>query len=165
MHTTSARVTLIISVLALATAGSCHPQEERTREMPSDQLEPALVSLYQALDSDFPEQVREVVRDSARFRTVWDLSCCRRTGPTPRPEIDFTRYMVVLAVDSRRVLVDSVVIESVSEDNVSLRVRVLSDQTCGPVQVITSPVHLLRVPRSDREVVFENRAIRGPNCL
>jgi len=152
-------------ILALLAIGSCHQREESTREARQPESVPGLVSLYQGLDSGFLEQVREVVRDSARFRAVWDLSCCLRNQRRPRPEIDFTRYMVVLAVDSRGVLGDSVIIQQVSEDNGSLRVRVISDQRCLPVQVRTRPVHLVRVPLRRDAAVFDNQAVRGPNCM
>jgi len=152
-------------VLALLAIGSCHQREESTREARQAESGPDLVSLYQGLDSGFLEQMREVVRDSARFRAVWDLSCCLRNQRRPRPEIDFTRYMVVLAVDSRGVLGDSVIIQQVSEDNGSLRVRVISDQRCLPVQVRTRPVHLVRVPLRRDAAVFDNQAVRGPNCM
>lgn len=151
----------------LLSLGGCHHrtetstwQTEGRNDSPS-----ALVSLYKGYNSGFTGTVREVVRDSDRWRAVWALSCCSRHEPTPFSEIDFSRYLVILAAGPRGVLGDSVVIDRVIETGGLLHVHVVAYQNCLPVQIVAEPIHLARIPRGGRESVFENEVVRGPNCI
>jgi len=145
----------------------CHHRTEQSVSSAAQRTDsaPGFESLYKGLNGGPIGGAREVVRDSTRWRAVWNASCCSRSPVTPFPEVDFARYMLIFAADPRRVLGDSVVIDQVSETRGSLRVRVISYQHCNPGQISTRPVHLVRVLRSEREVVFDNEALRGPNCI
>jgi hypothetical protein len=161
--------------LAVACASSSQPSgaPPATRPEPSESRksgagDPAsrgFVTLYKARDSDFIGTVREIVRDSARWGAVWDSSSNRRDPAAPLPEIDFERSMVVLAAGPRGGTGDAVLINQVTDSGTTLQVRVTAYQKCSPLQMVTRPVHLVRVRRSQRKAVFENRWVRGSNCI
>jgi hypothetical protein len=123
-----------------------------------------LVTIYKARRSGFTGTVREVVRDSSRWRAVWDSSGGRDARDSI-PAIDFRRSMLVVAAGPRGGPGDAVLINQVTESGKTLHVRVTAYQHCSPLQMITEPVHVVRVRRSQRKAVFENRLVRGSNCL
>ncbi len=157
---------LICSWALCLSLGGCHHRTEQSASSAERTDSTAdFDGLYKGLNGGPIGGTREVLRDSTRWRAVWKASCCSRKPATPIPEMDFARYIVVFAADPRGVLGDSVIIDQANESQGSLRVQVISYKNCLPGQISTCPAHLIRIPRSGREVVFENNVIRGPNCI
>jgi hypothetical protein len=113
--------------------------------------------LLQAQYSGIPEPRRVVIRDPAAWETLWDEA--RRVGSLPpAPSVDFTRDMVlVVAMGLRptggyRISVDAVYR---AHGGVFVVVREISPGAGAMVtQVLTAPLDLVRVPRTDEAVTF-----------
>jgi hypothetical protein len=155
---------VLISV-GLLIAGCHHRAGSRVAVGEQGDSAVGFLSLYKSRNGGPPAGVREVIRDSIRWRQVWNATCCSVSAVVPIPRVDFTNYMVLLAGDSHSSGGDSVVIDQVTETAALVRVRVQSYQHCHPIDVVTRPVHLVRISRTKRKVVFDNQAIRGPNCI
>jgi hypothetical protein len=128
--------------------------------------DPAFTNVYKSGDSDFIRTVREVVRDSTRWQAVWDSASQRRRDQSfPLPRVDFDRDMLILAASPRGGPGDSVVIGPVRESGKMLQVRVTAYSHCNPGRARTHPVHIVRVRRSERQPVFDNKVVQGFNCV
>ena len=126
--------------------------------------EPGFISLSKGRDSRLLGAVGEVIRDSSRWHAVWDL--IPRSNPPPSaPYVDFGREMLLLAAGPTGGPGDSVVIERVTESSKTLQVRVTAYQQCSAAQMVKLPYHVVRVRRSARKPVFENRFVRAPHCM
>jgi hypothetical protein len=79
--------------------------------------------------------------------------------------VNFDRDMVIVASTARGAPGDSVVIGSVAESGKMLQVQVTAYSHCNPGQARTHPVHIVRVRRSERKPVFDNKVVRGFNCV
>jgi hypothetical protein len=104
---------------------------------------------------------RLVIRDAAAWAQLWDRM---KTGspPVPRPDVDFTSEMLIVAAlgersDGRY----SILIDSVAPDSTELRavVRLITaGRGCVWTTAVTQPVDIVRVPRREASVRFEDRA-------
>jgi len=127
--------------------------------------EPGFVSLLKGPDSRlYHLAVGEVIRDSSRWHAVWGVISRVNLAP-PAPYVDFEREMLVLVAGPTGGPGDSVVIERVTESSRGLRVWVTAYQQCSPLILVKAPYHVVRVRRSPRKPVFENRLVRGPQCM
>jgi len=111
------------------------------------------------------DQLRLVVRDRAAWEDIWKR--IHSIGPshlpdpaTPAlPEIDFSREMVIVAAMGQRptsgygIIIDRAY---AYERNYRLEVLVrnVENRKCGGLTVVTSPVDIVRLPKTDRSVVF-----------
>lgn len=146
--------------------GGCHRRAEKSgleSEVPTDSG-PSFITLYKSPSSYFIGTVRVVIRDSTRWRAAWDSAYRYKYTATQFPEVDFHRYMLLLAADPGRGG-DSIVIDQVTASPETLHVHVTSFEHCHPPDVSTHPVHVVRVLRSERAPVFENEIVRGFNCI
>jgi hypothetical protein len=118
------------------------------------------------VNSGLTESTRLVVRDAATWKTTWSRIWTAIPAP-PLPTIDFSREMViVVGLGTRPTSGHAIVIESAATEGGSLNVVVRTD-TPGPgclsAQMLTSPVDVARVPRSDATVQFSDRNVTR-NC-
>lgn len=115
---------------------------------------------YSGLD----DSARMVVRDAASWRAKWhEINREMRPVP-PLPSVDFSREMVVVAALGRRpsggwsIVVDSALWRS---DATEVFVRQLAPgRGCFTSAAISSPVDVVRLPRTDAPVRFRERLVR-----
>ncbi len=150
--------------LVLGLAACQHRQVSGTGSGDESDARLGFATLYQGDDSHFIRTVRELVRDSTRWHAVWD-SAYRRVSATPPPEVNFDRHMLILAASPRGGGGDSVVIGPVRESRKILHVGVTTYHHCHPPDISTHPVHIVRIRRSERRPVFDNKVVWGFNCV
>ena len=100
--------------------------------------------------SGFPGPLRRVVRDEATWREAWTLLWRGQSPTPPRPPIDFTHEIVVVAALGERPTNGySIVIDSAVTNGQRLIVWVhaaVDAPGCAGADVLTQPVDLARVP-------------------
>jgi hypothetical protein len=101
---------------------------------------------------------QEVIRDKEAFAKVWDELQARSRPRPSLPEIDFAREMLVLVtLGQRRTGGFSIEVVNVEVRQDRLRVGVRR-QNPAPgamvIEVLTSPFHLVAVPKSDLRPEF-----------
>jgi hypothetical protein len=109
-----------------------------------------------------------VIRSKARWRDVWNqLNAGVQTMPPtgaqypPPPAVDFRRSMLLVVLQGQRGSGGhSIAVTRVSKLASQLVVRVEERSPgagCMTAAVMTAPYHVVRVPRSNRSVVFTHR--------
>ncbi len=119
-----------------------------------DPVTPMVREVY----TGFNEPARTVVRDSRRWAEVWARTFVGRAEVPPRPPIDFSREMVVVAAQGAQgssgydISIDRA---ASSDDGIAVYVTTTSPgERCVVLAVITSPVVIVRIPRSESDVRF-----------
>jgi len=118
--------------------------------------EPRTISL---LKGGISKRSRLVIRNSERFNDLWEQIVGPREDKPGPPEVDFSREMLIVAAMGERPSGGyEIVITGACEVDNQLEVHVRSsDYTkCGGMQtaVLTAPVDIVRLPKSDLPVVF-----------
>ena len=116
------------------------------------------------------DQVRLVVRDRDAWLDVWKrINTVRdpRLGPDPippLPEIDFSREIVVVAAMGRRPTGGYFIsIDGAYERDNLVEVVVRSVETrCGGFTILTAPLVIVRLPKTERSVVFREIEVAVP---
>ena len=115
-------------------------------------------------NSSMLDALRVVIRDREAWLDFWKRSYRPNPELPPSPEIDFSREMIVVAALGQRPNSGyGIIIESAYErDNqLEINVRSISLKGCGVWTVITSPIDIVRIPKTERPVVFrEIEAVR-----
>ena len=119
------------------------------------------------------DQLRLVVRDRDGWLDVWkrihrpNPNRGSYPEPPPLPEIDFSREIVVVAAMGRRPSsAYAIIIDAAYERNDRLEVVVRSVENrkgCGAYTIITAPVDIVRLPKTERPVVFREIDV-VPDC-
>jgi hypothetical protein len=156
----SSRHSLSLSLFLLALiATSCSPGPN-----PGSQASPIdATEVYKAGQSGFEGVGRELVSDSLRWEAIWEGKDAPMRG-VPLPPIDFTRYSVLVAAGPPMNVGDSVEIDSVRIHGDRITARVTHYARCLPVQLITVPVDMVRVPRGPRRLKVVEREVRALTC-
>ena len=146
---------VIIAVLFIACTGSISDPPTGTR-IPLARLSstPLSLSFYSGIGQ--PERL--VVRDSAKWHTVW-ASIWSGTTPMPAtPNVDFTKEMVIVAaLGSRSTGGYSIVLDSAMATSAGLVVWIGTSSPgarCVTTQAFTAPVDVARIQRIDEPVDF-----------
>ena len=117
------------------------------------------------------DQLRIVVRDRDTWVEVWKRI---NSGPNsqnapPMPEIDFTQEILVVAAMGFRptsgyqITIDAAYLIE-SYPRLEVVVRSVENTRCGGFTVITAPIDIVRIPRTDRPVVFRETQVVA-DCL
>ena len=112
--------------------------------------------------SGFTESARLVVRDAAHWSTVW-AQIHATVSPLPaRPEVDFSREMIIVAAMGGRnsggfgILIDDAT--AIGLDGVAVTVRSIAPGSrCLVTGALTAPVDVARLPRRTGVVQFTER--------
>jgi hypothetical protein len=111
-----------------------------------------------------------VVRDHDAWLNVWKriYQVVPSNGPYPElPEIDFSREMVIVAaMGLRPSTAYAIIIDSAYERNDRLEVVVRSVENrkgCMAFAMMTAPVDIVRLPKTERAVVFREIEV-VPEC-
>jgi len=123
---------------------------------------PVLDSLSRLLheeNSGLKDPVRTVIRDSSAWQEWWRRVTANHRQPVPVPPVDFRREMVVLVgLGTQRSTGYEVSVVSVRQVGATLQVRVqvslLGAGPCMAGMAVTSPVDVIRIPRSGGVVTF-----------
>ncbi|HEY9226698.1 MAG TPA: protease complex subunit PrcB family protein [Gemmatimonadaceae bacterium] len=112
------------------------------------------------------DSLRAVVRDSSRWRQLWDR-INQPFYPRPAlPPIDFRREMIVVAgLGARPSAGYDVVIETVEQDSTGIEVglrRASPAPGCPVAAVTTQPLDIARIPASGQPVRFRERTVVVP---
>jgi hypothetical protein len=115
-------------------------------------------------NSGFRDPIREVVRDSSRWRAIRDtLYPDLKAGSEPL--VNFGREMLVVAAGPHSGAGDSVVITGITHSQQDMKVSVVLYQGCSPAQISTRPFHVVRIPRWQGKPVFEEQVVIDPECI
>ena len=118
-----------------------------------------------SMSSGIWDQFRVVVRDRDAWFDVWkrihrfDPHRGPHPEPPPLPEIDFSREMlIVAAMGARPTSGYAIIIDAAyaHERNYRLEVvvRSVENRKCGGFTVMTAPIDIVRLAKTERNVVF-----------
>jgi hypothetical protein len=125
-----------------------------------------------AANSFLWDPLRVVIRDGDTWRDMWKRihSPAPGRGPYPElppiPEIDFSREMIVVVAMGRQPnSAFAIIIDGAYErdDRLEIVVRSVSGKGCLAYSIITAPVDIVRLPRTERSVVFRETEV-VPDC-
>lgn len=115
-------------------------------------------SIYASPQSGVDAPLRAVVRDADEWEAVWRRISADRSPPPARPEVDFSRTMlIVVGLGTRRSGGYAARISRVAEgaDGVAVTVEeVMPGPGCIVTQALTAPVIVVSVERVDATVSF-----------
>jgi hypothetical protein len=165
----SYRALLPLSAIMLVILGACGggsgPEPPAPPENPMLPLA-ANAQLYYDDRGGITDSVRTVVLDDEGWAEEWEQATARRAEPPPRPEVDFERYMVLIAAAGRmdpgdRIQVDSAGVrtERTTEDEEEVfEVIIRTVRGCGTLRADIHPLTIVRLPRFDGRVGFVERS-------
>jgi hypothetical protein len=115
--------------------------------------------------SGFHAPAQSVIADSASWSTAWERLYDGVRPKPPRPTVDFTTEVVVLAALGARpsggysIWIDSIV---TFEAGAKVYVTALAPGSgCGVTLAFSQPVHLVRAVRPATPTLFEERSVDG----
>lgn len=119
--------------------------------------------------SGIGEKLRMVIRDRDAWREMWKRIHSPNHGYgsvtelPPLPEIDFSREMIVVAaMGGQPSSAYAIVVDGAYErdDRLEIVVRSVSPgKGCMALAVVTAPVDVVRMPKTERSVVFRETEI------
>jgi hypothetical protein len=119
------------------------------------------------------DQLRVVIRDRDAWLDLWkrihrpDPNRGPYPEPPPLPEFDFSREMIVVAAMGLRPTSSyAIIIDGAYERDNRLEVVVRSVENrkgCAAYTIITAPVDIVRLPKTERPVVFREIEV-VPDC-
>jgi hypothetical protein len=126
---------------------------------------PSGARLFHAQASTYSQPTRLIVRDGTQWPEVWltVTDASPSVGPA-RPDIDFSREMVVVAGAGSRPGGDEISIDSIAERSGLLRVVVTTQQMCQGTLWMGAPIVVVRVPRVEGSVQFVERVGLSQEC-
>jgi hypothetical protein len=114
-----------------------------------------LTDIAKGADSQISQSRRVAVKDDAAWQALWQEHA---GSDKVRPTVDFTKEMVLGAFAGEHLTAGYVVtIQNMQprDNQILVNVREASPGPGGvTAQVLTTPFHLVRVPRQDKEIVF-----------
>jgi PrcB C-terminal len=150
-------------------------QENQGRQVPITPMGPRLPGPRTSFTTGCYvwDQLRVVIRDRDAWLDLWkrihrpDPYRVPYPEPPPLPEIDFSREMIVVAAMGRRPTSNyDIIIDGAYERDNRLEVVVRSVENrkgCGAYMIITAPVDIVRLPKTERTVVFREIEV-VPDC-
>ncbi len=104
------------------------------------------------------DKQRLVIRDREAWSKLWKRIYSLRSPTPPLPEIDFAKEMLVVAATGTQsnggygILIDGA---GERDDRLEIKVHSISPgKGCMTTQALTAPVDIVRLPKSERTVVF-----------
>lgn len=150
---------LAIVLIAVCGIGAAACQSASSPESTGTLIEnePVTPIVYEVY-AGFSEPARLVVRDSGRWAEVWTRAFVARSEVPPRPAIDFSREIVLVAAQGAQGSSGyDISIDRVASRDGAIAVDVTTTspgERCVVLAVITSPVMMVRIPRSGADVQF-----------
>jgi hypothetical protein len=146
----------------LIACGSGSPREELFGpEIPSASV------VLETRHSGVEQPLRAVIRSEAEWRPIRETLTGGQPGAAVR-SIDFRREMVIVAALGEQLETGRTVtfggIQRVTGEIIAEVVQVLPDPRCETVEIRTTPLAAVAVPRSDAPVRFIERSIILDGC-
>lgn len=143
---------ILIMLLLLA---ACAPEQDGPRELP-------FATVEQGQQSAQTERGEVVIRDAESWAELWSLVHAGREPIPDLPQVDFTREIAVAAFMGQRTTGGhSIEIQRAVETDEEI-LLVVRESSPPPdamtTQVMTSPYHIIRMERTDKEIVWERSA-------
>jgi hypothetical protein len=157
-----AAVFTLVTILALACAGSAEPPRGR-RPAPVSASAPAPAALETIVQRSVPGQsggeIRQVARDEASWRALWAelrQGASADLLPEEPPAVDFSRDMVVVAAMPTQSCVSQVTVRSVVQGRGGVVVSLLEAPPAPNCRcmVASRPLHAVRLPRLEGAARF-----------
>lgn len=124
--------------------------------LPFDTVDQGQVSFYRYGDVSFTGEDL-AIRSTRDWRSFWRSHSGRIFPPPPSPRIDFSERMVLATLMGfQNYGGASVTVTRVLETADQIRVFVRHDLPGMAIDMITNPFHIVTIPYSDKEVVFEH---------
>lgn len=129
--------------------------------------------LYTDNSDAITDSLRMVVRDQAALEEIWSRATRNQDPPPEPPAIDFQEHMVVVVAAGRMTPQDQIVVDSVGiqerrtatgDEEEVLVVFVNTILGCRQVDLDAYPIQMVRVPRFEGTVRFEEQSGRDPGC-
>ena len=119
------------------------------------------VTIGRGVSSGITEQPFVTIRTSDEWLDLWRRHSATTVSSLAAPAIDFAREMVIALFLGQR-STGGFAIEVVRVERVGGGVRVVYRETPPPrggmvPQILTQPYHIIKLQRSDEEVVFERQ--------
>ena len=122
--------------------------------------EPRRLSLFHGGGS---QRSRRVIRNRDEFSELWKQIVGAGSDRPPPPEVDFTRVMlIVAAMGTKPSSGYEITIDGACEvdNHIEVFVRSVDYSKCGlQLQVITAPLDIVQIPRTELPVVFRETEI------
>lgn len=154
-----------IAVTALAVAGCGSASSPGLDDLVFDDT--GVIPIVHEFSSGYSDPSRQVVRNQRDWAFAWSRAFAGRSPAPPRPRVDFSREMVIVAAQGARPSSGyDISVDRVAEVDGSIEVEVTSTTPaadCFLLAVITAPVAMVRVPASTSRVRFVERD-RTLNC-
>jgi hypothetical protein len=151
------RQVLLVAVLALAACADTSVVATEVR--PIAISEPLFKSLY----SNIPQPRRLVIRDEESWAKLWAQMVAAGVVQNSPPVVDFEKeQIVVAAMGERKAAGYEITITGVERSGSNLVVDVASTApapTCDRSEVITTPLHAVRMTRTDEPIVFNETSV------
>lgn len=120
--------------------------------------------LYYDDSPAFTDSLRQVVKDLAAWRDVWNTATSTQPSPPRRPVIDFNESMVVVVAAGRMSPGDWIRVDSAGERNNLFKVYVRTVVECQRFRADAYPFEIVRVRRSDAPIDWVDRQEEAENC-
>ena len=159
------------SAASVSILGKCCPDTDadiraliaRYEGTPEHQRPPEVALWAYRMTSGIAEQRRIVVRDSTSWATLWPTIVGSHSPRPPVPVVDFASEMLlVVTMGSRPSGGYIIAIDSISMAADTLRVLVREQSPgprCGMPAIITAPVAVARMERTELPVLFRTREV------
>lgn len=168
---------LVLGVLLLAACrGSAPvPVPPPLPEPEPDPLAPLsqAARLYYDNSGGIADSVRIVIRDEAGWTDLWSRATSRQSSPPNRPTVDFEDQMVVAVGAGRMTPQDRIQVDSAGfytertvdgEEAEYFVVVVRTFEGCRLLDSDAFPLEIVRVPRFDGPIRWEERRQRQTDC-
>jgi hypothetical protein len=148
-----------LNLVSLLAMGGCAPSAPSMEPIPRE------ARLFHSQSSIYQSPTRIIVRDGTQWPELWRTftNAPPSAGP-PRPDIDFTREIVLVAAAGSRSAGDEISIDSVAEGSGALRVVVTTQSGCLDSHWAGNPIDVIRVRRVEGHVQFVERFTLGQRC-
>lgn len=161
-HCTRLLMTFVLPAALACTAPPAAPDASHPAVHELVATSPVPDPVIVALNSGIPDRRRLVIRSAAEWEALWGEATANQRPAPATPQFDFGAEMLLVATMGERpsggyaIAIDSVYTLAGTLHAV---VRETSpDSACFVAGVITSPVVVVRVPRSSAPVEFSTRA-------
>jgi hypothetical protein len=169
------RRSIVSCVATLAFVSACGrgaPAAEMPR--PEQPRAPEPPATLRALDDNaflladnanvFADSSRRVLRDTIEWKAVWKQAVSRQSSPPPRPVVDFSREMVVLAAAGRMKPGDVIHVDSIGTRGNLTVIVIRTTKACQTFASDAFPFELARVPRTNGNIQFREHVLKAPEC-
>jgi hypothetical protein len=133
---------------------------------PSDSME-ALdpgARVYYDDETAFTDSLRLTIRDEETFRSVWAQATQHQATSPALPQINFQSQMVLLVSAGRMRAGDEIHVDSIGRREGRLVAVVRTTVECQEFPTVVHPVEIVRVRRSESQVIFLERRAKSGDC-